>query len=275
VLRLFAQRVALPGGGGVLARLNDAAEGLRLGTAVLNHASGSVRANRRVRYPDADPDQLGRVRRTCWQRRAANSAPPSVFAGYAEQHLADDPALGSWTRWCPGGARCSAVRRCRMPSAGVTLDGSPGRNLGVLGALAGADVLHAAVLSLARQHEPGRAEFVLAGLVPAADAAARQLPRESCAVPARVQRRRRRGPAGRARPAGAPARRGRRRGTEEPAAIDEPEDTETSEEPEDTGPRSYRRTRGHRGHRRTRRTRRQPRPSTRPRDETDEDETAG
>jgi DNA segregation ATPase FtsK/SpoIIIE, S-DNA-T family len=173
VLRLFAQRVALPGGGGVLARLNDAAEGLRLGTAVLNHASGSVRANRRVRFPDADPDQLGRVRRTCWQRRAVTSAPPSVFAGYAEQHLADDPTLEELDPQVS--RRRALLGRCvdvGLPSAAFTLDDSPGRNLGVVGTTAGADVLHAAALSLARQHEPGRAEFVLAGLVPSADAAA-------------------------------------------------------------------------------------------------------
>ena len=50
------------------------------------------------------------------------------------------------------------------------MDTTPGRHLAVVGtAPAGADVLRAATLSLARQHTPGDARFHLACLVTAAD----------------------------------------------------------------------------------------------------------
>jgi len=164
VTRQFSQRVALPGGHGVLGRLNDAADALPLGSVLLNDAAGALRANREASFPDADPQRLRQVRDACWERRSANSGPPAVFAGHAEQHVEDDPTLGvldAATR-----PRTALVGRCvdvGLPSARFELDASAGRNLAVLGSSpAGAGVLHAAVVSLARQHEPGRAAFVLA-----------------------------------------------------------------------------------------------------------------
>jgi S-DNA-T family DNA segregation ATPase FtsK/SpoIIIE len=94
-----------------------------------------------------------------------------VFAGSARQHLQDDPG------WARLGTR--ARRRVLplgravdvgLPTAVFPLDTSPGRHLAILGPTeVGSDLLHAAVLGLARQHEPGTAEFVLAGLVAVAD----------------------------------------------------------------------------------------------------------
>ncbi len=57
-----------------------------------------------------------------------------------------------------------------LTSALFALDATPGRHLAVVGTSpVGADVLHAATLSLARQHEPGTARFLLAPLVSVAD----------------------------------------------------------------------------------------------------------
>jgi S-DNA-T family DNA segregation ATPase FtsK/SpoIIIE len=97
----FPVRVALPGGGEVLEPTNDAAAGLPLGSAVVNTAGGlggprgATRGHERVvQFPDpqADPGALGTLRHRLWQARAAHAVPPTVFAGYAEQHPDDDPS---------------------------------------------------------------------------------------------------------------------------------------------------------------------------------------
>ncbi len=170
----FSQRIALAGGKGVLSMLNDAADALPIGTAILNDAAGVAAANRRIMFPDTDQEAVRRVRTRLWQQRMPGDQPPAVFAGYARQHLEDDP---TWQRLGPGGRRRAVllgrVVDIGLPTAAFTLDSSPGRHVAVLGTSeVGADVLHAAVLGLARQHAPGRAEFVLAGLVAAADDAA-------------------------------------------------------------------------------------------------------
>jgi len=167
----FSQRVALAGGGGVLSHLNNAADTLTIGQVVLNDAAGVPGANRTVLFPDTDVDTVRRVRTSLWNRRVPGDQPPAVFAGYDEQHIDDDPALERLTpavrhRGIPVGR----IVDIGLPTALFTLDSSPGRHLAVLGpSQVGADVLTAAVVGLARQHRPGRASFVLAGFVAAAD----------------------------------------------------------------------------------------------------------
>src|SRR5690606_20566076 len=57
-------------------------------------------------------------------------------------------------------------------TAAFTLDASPGRHVAVLGpSEIGADILHAAVTGLARQHAPGSVHFHLAPLVETAKGA--------------------------------------------------------------------------------------------------------
>lgn len=170
----FSQRIALSGGGDVLAASNRAADALPIGTAILNASAGAVSGNQEIRFPDTDPDAVRRIRRRLWAARAPGEAPPAVFAGYAEQRIEDDPTmqrLDPQTR-----RRAVLVGRAvdvGLPTASFLLDSSPGRHLAVLGTSeVGADVLHAAVVGLARQHAPGTAEFVLAGLVAGADDAA-------------------------------------------------------------------------------------------------------
>jgi DNA segregation ATPase FtsK/SpoIIIE, S-DNA-T family len=167
----FGMRVALSGGGGVLERLNSAADALPVGQAIVNEQGGVPEGNRRVRFPDADSHSLALLRHRLWQMRTPGSAPPAVFLGYAEYRIEADPA---YRRLVPGGRRRTALlgRGVDIGSStvGVPLDAAPGRHLAVLGTSpVGADALHAAALSLAAQHDPGTANFLLVGLVPAVD----------------------------------------------------------------------------------------------------------
>ncbi|MDQ1293213.1 MAG: segregation ATPase FtsK/SpoIIIE, family [Actinomycetota bacterium] len=167
----FSQRVALAGGGGVLSHLNNAADTLSIGQVVLNDAAGVPSANRLALFPNTDDESVKRVRTALWNRRVPGDQPPAVFAGYDEQHIEDDPTLERLTpavrhRAIPVGR----VVDIGLPTALFTLDSSPGRHLAVLGpSQVGADILTAAVIGLTRQHEPGKAAFVLAGFVGAAD----------------------------------------------------------------------------------------------------------
>jgi hypothetical protein len=170
----FPLRVALAGGGGVLDHLNDGADNLPIGSAVINDAAGVVGANRTVRFPNTDPAAVTAQRHKLWHARTPGAPPPAVFAGYAEQRVDDDP---TFRRLSPTVRRRQAlVGRAvdiGLPAAAFTLDASPGRHLAVLGpSPVGADILHAAAASLARQHSPGTVTFVLASLIAAADDAA-------------------------------------------------------------------------------------------------------
>jgi S-DNA-T family DNA segregation ATPase FtsK/SpoIIIE len=168
----FPLRIALPGGSGILDAGSTAADGLPVGSAVINSAGGVPDANRVVRFPHADPASLAAQRHTLWQARSPITDPPAVFAGYAEHHVGDDPLYRALTPQVR--RRQALVGRAvdvGLPTIGFGLDAVPGRHLAVLGtSVIGADILHAAALSLARQHEPGSARFVIAGFAAAADA---------------------------------------------------------------------------------------------------------
>ncbi|WP_435207318.1 FtsK/SpoIIIE domain-containing protein [Micromonospora sp. bgisy143] len=169
----FALRVALPGGGGVLDQLNDAAGALPIGTAVVNTAAGAVGADTVVRFPDAHAAaaDLAALRHELWQARPPGSRAPAVFKGYEAARVEDDPTFAGLR---PGGRRPMALVGRTVDVHGTTalflMDATPGRHLAVVGtAPAGADVLRAATLSLARQHTPGDVRFQVASLVTAAD----------------------------------------------------------------------------------------------------------
>jgi DNA segregation ATPase FtsK/SpoIIIE, S-DNA-T family len=167
----FTLRVALAGGGAVLTRPDPAADALPVGTAVVEDVTAVAGTHRQVRFPDAAVEPIRRLRSQLWQQRAPGDDPPTVFAGSERQLVDDDPG---WARLQPGGRRRLVVLGrsvdVGLPTAAFPLDTSPGRHLAVLGPTeVGADLLHAAVLGLARQHAPGTAEFVLAGLVAVAD----------------------------------------------------------------------------------------------------------
>ncbi|MEU8171164.1 FtsK/SpoIIIE domain-containing protein [Micromonospora sp. NPDC049004] len=169
----FALRVALPGGGGVLDQLNDAAAALPIGSAVVNTAAGAVGADTVLRFPDAHAAaaDLAALRHELWQARPPGSRAPAVFKGYEAARVEDDSTFAGLR---PGGRRPMALVGRTVDVHGTTalflMDSTPGRHLAVVGtAPAGADVLRAAALSLARQHTPGDARFQLASLVAAAD----------------------------------------------------------------------------------------------------------
>ncbi|MFU8872606.1 FtsK/SpoIIIE domain-containing protein [Micromonospora sp. SL4-19] len=188
----FPLRVALPGGGGVLDPLNDAATALAVGTAVVNTAGGVAGANTEVRFPDAHAARadLAALRRELFQARPAGSPPPTVFRGYETPRLVDDP---TWAGLRPGAEPPLALVGRTVDVAGsgasVRLDPVPGRHLAVVGtAAAGADVLRSATLSLARQHAPGTARFLLAPLAPGTTDLANDLAMELAAAGQPVQR---------------------------------------------------------------------------------------
>jgi S-DNA-T family DNA segregation ATPase FtsK/SpoIIIE len=161
----FPLRIALPGGSGILDPLNNAADTLPVGTAVVNTAAGAVGADTVVRFPHAEPAAVAARRHLLWAARPPGSRPPAVFAGYATARVRDDAAFQELH---PGtGRRRALVGRAvevGLPAAGFDLDAAPGRHVAVLGTdPAGAGVLRAATLGLARQHDPGSARFVLAG----------------------------------------------------------------------------------------------------------------
>ncbi|WP_081883926.1 FtsK/SpoIIIE domain-containing protein [Micromonospora parva] len=169
----FALRVALPGGGGVLDQLNDAAAALPVGSAVVNTAAGAVGADTVLRFPDAHAAaaDLAALRHELWQARPPGSRAPAVFKGYEAARIEDDSTFAGLR---PGGRRPMALVGRTVDVHGTTalflMDTTPGRHLAVVGtAPTGADVLRAATLSLARQHTPGDARFQLACLVTAAD----------------------------------------------------------------------------------------------------------
>ncbi|MFC7548009.1 FtsK/SpoIIIE domain-containing protein [Plantactinospora sp. GCM10030261] len=167
----FPLRIALPGGSGILDTGNTAADALPVGTAIVNPAAGVAEENRTVRFPYADPASVAAQRHVIWEARPIISDPPAVFAGYAEHHIDDDLLYAAFTPQVR--RRQALVGRAvdvGLPTVGFALDAVPGRHLAVLGTSpVGADILHAAALSLARQHDPGTARFVIASFAAVAD----------------------------------------------------------------------------------------------------------
>ncbi|MFG1605832.1 FtsK/SpoIIIE domain-containing protein [Actinoplanes sp. NPDC049265] len=186
----FPVRVALPGGGDVLEPTNDSAAGLALGTAVVNTAGGlggprgATRAHERhVRFPDphADKDALSELRHKLWGARDPESPPPRIFAGYAQQHLADDPTYRAALAGRAGrpAALVGRVIDVQLSTASFPLDASPGRHLAIFGTRPdGAEVLQAAALGVAAFHAPRTARFVISSLVAEGDELANDLAAE-------------------------------------------------------------------------------------------------
>ncbi|MEU4239085.1 FtsK/SpoIIIE domain-containing protein [Actinoplanes sp. NPDC026619] len=186
----FPVRIALPGGGDVLEPTNDAAAGLPLGTAVVNTAGGlggprgATRGHERVvRFPDphADKDVLSDLRHKLWGARDPEALPPRIFAGYAHQHLADDPTYRAALagRAARPAALVGRVIDVNLSTAAFPLDSAPGRHLAIFGSQAsGSEVLDAAARSVAAFHQPRTTRFVIASLVAEGDQLAERLAAE-------------------------------------------------------------------------------------------------
>jgi hypothetical protein len=183
----FPVRIALPGGGDVLEPTNDSAAGLPLGRAVVNTAGGlggprgATRGHERtVRFPDphADQEALSELRHRLWAARDPEATPPRIFAGYAHQHLADDPTYRAALAGRAGrpAALVGRVIDVNLSTAAFPLDASPGRHLAIFGSHAtGAEVLAAAARSVAAFHAPRTARFVISSLVADGDELAKDL----------------------------------------------------------------------------------------------------
>ncbi|MCO8274491.1 FtsK/SpoIIIE domain-containing protein [Actinoplanes sp. TRM 88003] len=186
----FPVRIALPGGGDVLEPANDSAAGLPLGTAVVNTAGGlggprgATRGHERIiRFPDphADDALLSDLRHRLWGTRDPESQPPRVFAGYAHQHLADDPTYRAALagRGAVPSALIGRLLDVGLTTAAFPLDRAPGRHLAIFGSQASAsEVLDAAARSVAAFHPPRTARFVIASLVAEGDRLAEALAAE-------------------------------------------------------------------------------------------------
>ena len=186
----FPVRIALPGGGEVLEPANDSAAGLPLGTAVVNTAGGlggprgATRGHERmVRFPDphADNELLSDLRHKLWGARDPESQPPRIFAGYAHQHLADDPTYRAAMagRGSRPAALVGRLLDVGLSTASFPLDGTPGRHLAIFGSQASAsEVLDAAARSVAAFHPPRTARFVICSLVAEGDRLAEALAAE-------------------------------------------------------------------------------------------------
>ena len=183
----FPVRIALPGGGDVLEPTNDSAAGLPLGTAVVNTAGGlggprgATRGHERiVRFPDPHADRavLSDLRHKLWGARDPEATPPRIFAGYARQHLADDPTYRAALAGRGGrpAALLGRVIDVGLSTAAFPLDSSPGRHLAVFGSRPdGAEVLDAAARSVAACHSPRTTRFVISSLVAEGDEIAKAL----------------------------------------------------------------------------------------------------
>ncbi|RIV31619.1 FtsK/SpoIIIE domain-containing protein [Micromonospora radicis] len=191
LLGQFPVRVALPGGGAVLAPANDSAAGLPVGGAVVNTAGGlggprgAIRGHERmVRFPDPqdEPETVERWRHRLWTARPEGSGPPVVFAGYARPLLGNDPryrAALAGQALTPAALLGRAVDVARSTAA-VPFGPAAGRNLAVLGPRPeGTRLLTMAARSTAAHHGDGSARFVIAcpdgEARPAADALAAEL----------------------------------------------------------------------------------------------------
>jgi hypothetical protein len=180
----FPVRIALPGGGDVLDPTNESAAGLPIGAAVVNTAGGfggprgAVRGHEtKVHFPDpyAEPEYLTELRHRLWAARPDENRTPYVFAGYAEQRLENDSTFLALPHRQPPTVLIGRTIDVELSATAYPLDGTPGRHLAVIGpSRVGLDLLDAVARSLAAQHQPGSARFLLAPRAPdTAGAAAR------------------------------------------------------------------------------------------------------
>lgn len=161
----------------VLDQHNTEAARLRYrGELIVNTDFGQAEANRRTVVALAEPAELAAFRVELW-RKTSNPPAPAVFNGGAAADLVTTLRSVAPT---PDGDEPVAL--LGLPVAvtpkpvGVPLSAESGRHLSIIGVgdsasdsdqSAGAVLLQSAVASLAYQHEPGSARFVLLNLLAA------------------------------------------------------------------------------------------------------------
>jgi len=161
----------------VLDRHNTEAARLRYrGELIVNTDFGQSEANRRAVVALAEPAELAVLRVELWQK-IPNLSAPAVFNGRAAADL-----VATLRSIAPAPDEDEPVALLGLPVAvtpkpvGVPLSAESGRHLCVIGAgdsasgsdqSAGAVLLQSAVASLAFQHKPGSARFVILNLLAA------------------------------------------------------------------------------------------------------------
>jgi DNA segregation ATPase FtsK/SpoIIIE, S-DNA-T family len=177
---LFTLRVALPKARGILSESNLAVELIPRHHAVINADSGAPNANQIVRLPDAgDRTRWQSLRSQLWAL-SGTTDPPRLFDGEVS------PAYPLLPTTPPAFAKNGAVAllgeaiNVSGRPATLRLTRSPGRNLAIVGTRTAeaCAILSAAGRALARQHEPGGADFFVACLDPDASIAAKALAAE-------------------------------------------------------------------------------------------------
>jgi hypothetical protein len=181
IFEQFILRIALPKARRVLVdNTNEAAVDLPRWHAVVNHESGVRLGNQLARIPDATARHtFDDLQRRLYDQRPADLEPPQLFDGSRVPALSATPdfhALMPDDQEAPF-ALLGQVIDVAGSAAGSALVSAPGRNLAVIGSSVtdAASVLGAAVLSLARQHDPGTARFTLLPLVQGSAAAVEAL----------------------------------------------------------------------------------------------------
>lgn len=178
---IFAQfpiRLALKNSAGesriVLDQHNTEAARLRYrGELIVNTDFGQVEANRRAVVALADPAELAALRVDLWRRGAAPTS-PTVFNSAVAADLVSALAAAGTARGDEPRALLGLPVAVTPKPVAARLPAESGRHVAIIGAgdsaadpgqSAGAVILQAATVSLARQHQPGSARFVVVNLL--------------------------------------------------------------------------------------------------------------
>lgn len=160
-------RIAMPKARRVLAETNQAAVAAPRWHAVVNHESGVAHGNQLAHVPDASGRGVfPALQRQLWQRYAGHGR-PRLFDGAHAPTLEESEAFAAATPTERPRAIIGQAIEVADRAHGMELPAAPGRNLAVLGTSTreALSILDSATRSLARQHQPGDAEFVLCCLV--------------------------------------------------------------------------------------------------------------
>jgi len=160
----------------VLDQHNTEAARLRYrGELIVNTDFGQSEANRRAVVALAEPSELASLRVELW-RKTSNPPAPAVFNGGAAGDLVAALRAMAPTQDDEPVALLGLPVAVTPKPVGVPLSAESGRHLSVIGAgdsasdsdqSAGAVLLQSAVASLAYQHKPGSARFVILNLLAA------------------------------------------------------------------------------------------------------------
>jgi hypothetical protein len=157
-------RIAMPKARRVLAETNNAAVAAPKWHAVINHDSGVAHGNQLAHVPDASSkDVFVQLQNRLWDLYSKDFAPPRLFDGAFSPEL---DSASAFTKLIPT-QRPRALLGQSIDvteiACGVELPPAPGRNVAVLGAATAEalSIMNSAARSLARQFEPGTAEFTL------------------------------------------------------------------------------------------------------------------